>query len=187
VRRASVVFAIVALLSPALHAQNASAGASYTFLSLTYPDQIPNGIGGWFAWDLADAGPTIGADLGVSFFPEDHSIIGRQIQAMAGVRTGIRAGRVGAFARVRPGLVHFSERFFAPDVVCILIFPPPESCLIESTNAAVDLGGTVELHPTPRSVVRIDAGDTLIRFARGQQDTVWKHNFQLSAGAGLRF
>ena len=187
VRRASVVFAILSLLSPALHAQNASAGASYTLLSLTYPDQIPDGIGGWFTWDLADAGPTIGADVGINFFPENHPVIGRQTQALAGVRGGIRFGRVGAFARVRPGLLHFSERFFAPDIVCILIFPPPESCLIESTNAALDLGGIVEMYPTTRSVVRIDVGDTLIRFARSQQDAVWKHNLQLSAGAGVRF
>ncbi len=186
-RRASVVLAFIYLCSPALHAQNASAGASYTLLSLTYPDQIPNGIGGWVTWDVADSGPTVGADVGINVFPENHPIIGRQTQALAGVRGGIRVGRVGTFARMRPGLVHFSERFFAPDVVCILIFPPPESCLIEATNAALDLGGTIEVYPTARSVVRIDVGDTLIRFARGQQDAIWKHNFQLSAGAGVRF
>ena len=186
-RRAIVVVVLLGLLSSALHAQNASAGASYTLLSLTYPDQIPNGIGGWVTWDTSDTGPTVGIDAGVNFFPEDHPIIGRQTQAMAGVRGGLRVGPLGAFARVRPGLVHFSERFFAPDVVCILIFPPPESCLIESTNATLDLGGTVEIYPSTRSVVRVDVGDTLIRFTRSQQDAVWKHNFQLSAGAGVRF
>lgn len=186
-RRASVVLAIAFLCSCGLHAQHASAGASYTLLSLTYPDQIPSGVGGWFSWDLADTGPTIGADVGVSFFPENHPIIGRQTLALAGVRGGVRVARVGAFARVRPGVVHFSERFLAPDIVCILIFPPPESCLIESTNAALDLGGTVEVYATPRSVVRIDVGDTLIRFARSQQDALWRHNLQLSAGAGVRF
>jgi hypothetical protein len=188
VRRSFVVVAIVFVLSPlALQAQNASAGASYTLLSLTYPDQIPHGIGGWFSWDFADTGLTIGADAAINFFPEHHPIIGRQTQAMAGIRSGIRVGPVGAFMRVRPGLVHFSERFFAPDIACILIFPPPESCLIESTNAALDLGGTVEMYLTRRSVVRIDVGDTLIRFARSQRDAAWKHNFQLSAGAGVRF
>jgi hypothetical protein len=187
VRRASVVLALPLLLSPVLHAQTASAGASYTLLSLTYPDQIPNGFGGWFTWDLAAAGVTIGADVGVNVFPEDHPIIGRQTQVLGGVRSGIRTDRIGAFARVRPGLLHFSERFFAPEIVCILIFPPPESCLIEATNLAVDFGGTVELYPTGRSVVRVDLGDTLIRFSRSRQDAVWKHNFQFAAGAGLRF
>jgi hypothetical protein len=148
---------------------------------------MPNGFGGWFAWDLASTGPTVGLDVGVNFFPEDHPIIGRQTQLLAGVRSGIRTDRFGAFGRVRPGLVHFSERFFAPDTVCILIFPPPESCLVDATNLAIDLGGTLEVYPTPRSVVRVDVGDTLIRFARTRQDAVWKHNLQVAAGAGLRF
>jgi hypothetical protein len=186
VRRASLVFAIVSLLSPAVHAQHASAGAVYTLLSLTYPDQMPNGIGGWFSWDFGATGLVAGADAAINVFPENHPIVGRQTQALAGVRGGARVGRVGAFARVRPGVVHFSQRFFAPETVCILIFPPPESCLIES-NGAVDLGGTVEVYPTARSIVRIDVGDTLIRFARSRQDAAWKHNLQLSAGAGVRF
>ena len=186
-RRASVVFAVLLALSPALHAQHASAGASYTLLSLTYPDQIPNGFGGWFTWDVSATGLTVGADVGVSFFPEDHPIIGRQTQVVAGVRSGVRTDRFGAFARARPGVIHFSERFFAPDTVCILIFPTPESCLTQSTNVAVDVGGTVELYPTRRTVVRLDAGDTLIRFSRVQRDAVWKHNLQFAAGAGLRF
>jgi hypothetical protein len=186
-RRASVVLAVLLLSSPTLHAQNASAGASYTFVSLTYPDQIPNGFGGWVTWDVASNGPTLGVDVGLNFFPEDHPIIGRQTELLAGVRGGIRSSRFGAFGRARPGLMHFSRRFFAPDTVCILIFPPPESCLVKSTNAAVDLGGTVEVYPTPRSVLRIDVGDTLIRFARTRQDAVWKHNLQVALGAGMRF
>lgn len=186
-RRSFPVVTLLLLLSPVLQAQSSSAGAAYTLLSLTYPDQIPNGFGGWLSWDFASRGPTIGLDLGASLFPEDHPVIGRQTALFAGVRGGMRADGYGAFARVRPGLLHFSERFFAPEVVCILIFPPPESCLIAATNLVVDLGGTVELYPTRRTLVRLDVGDTLIRFARTGQDAVWKHNLQFAAGAGLRF
>jgi len=185
-RRAFVVVAFSFLLSPSLHAQHAAAGASYTLLSLTYPDQTRNGLGGWLTWDAA-AGLTVGLDVSASVFPEDDPIVGRQIQLLAGGRSGFRTGRFGAFARVRPGMIHFSERFFAPDTVCILIFPPPESCLIESTNLTVDAGGTVEVYPTSRSVLRLDAGDTLIRFSRAQRDPAWKHNLQFTAGAGVRF
>jgi hypothetical protein len=187
VRCASVVLVLSFLLSPALHAQEASLGASYTLLSLTYPDQIPNGVGGWFTFDASEHGPTIGADVAVNVFPEDHPLIGRQAQVLGGVRAGIRGDRAGAFVRLRPGLVHFSERFFAPDTVCILIFPPPDACLIRSTNLAVDLGGTFEWYPTRRAVLRFDFGDTLIRFSRVEQDDVWKHNLQVGAGAGVRF
>ena len=186
VRRLLVVLAALLLPSPVL-AQNTSAGASYTLLSLTYPDQIPNGFGGWLTWDLSPTPSTIGFDIGLNFFPEDHPIVGRQTELLAGIRGGARSDRFGVFGRARPGLIHFSQRFFAPDVVCILIFPPPQSCLIKSTNAAVDLGGTVEIYPTRRSVLRIDVGDTLIRFARPQRDAAWKHNLQIATGAGVRF
>ena len=187
-RRLLPVLAFLILLSPALNAQRASVGASYTLLSLTYPDQIPSGFGGWLAWDFGNAaGVVVGLDVGANLFPEDHPLIGRQTQLLAGIRGGVRTSRVGAFGRLRPGLVHFSERFFAPDIACVLIFPPPESCLIDATNPALDVGGTLEVYPAPRAVVRIDAGDTLIRFRRGALDPAWKHNLQFSAGAGLRF
>jgi len=173
-----IFFLLVCLAAPA-RAQSGAVGASYTFLSLTYPDQIPNGFGGWATWRFID--------LTANLFPEDHPIVGRQVQLLGGVRGGFRGERVGAYLRLRPGLVHFTERFYAPDTVCILIFPPPESCLIEGTNAAVDVGGTAEITPPGRLVIRVDVGDTLIRFGREGRDAVWKHNLQLAAGAGVRF
>lgn len=185
--RAAVVFVFLVLLAPTLHAQNASLGGSYTLLSLTYPDQIPNGFGGWFSWDFNESGLTVGTDIGVNFFPEDHPVIGRQTQLFGGVRARIRNRAFGAFARLRPGAIHFSERFFGPDTVCILIFPPPESCLIRATNLAVDLGGTIEVYPPGRSLLRFDVGTAMIRFSRDGQDAIWKNNLQFSAGAGIRF
>lgn len=181
------ITAVLAFPSTPLHAQQAAAGGSYTLLSLSYPDQIPNGFGGWLTWDAAPRGLALGADLGVNVFPEHHPVIGRQTQLQAGIRFGARTERLGGFARVRPGLVHFSERFFAPDTICILIFPPPESCLIAATNATLDLGGTAEVYVTPKSLIRLDLGDTLIRFGRSGQDPVWRHNLQFAAGVGLRF
>ena len=174
-----VVFVLASLLAVPLRAQDIAVGGSYTVLSLTYPDQIPNGFGGWLTWRFIDAG--------VNLFPEDHPVIGRQTQLFAGVRGGIRAGGLCVYARVRPGLIHFSERFLAPEIGCVAIFPTPEACLIDSTNFALDLGGTVEFLPTSRTIIRIDAGDTLIRFNRGELDPAWRHNFQFSAGGGVRF
>ncbi len=187
VRHSLLVLAVFVLLSPTLRAQNVSAGASYTLLSLTYPDQIPQGFGGWLTWDFIARGPSLGLDLGVNFFPENHPIIGRQTQVMGGLRGGIRADRVGAFGRVRPGFLNFSERFGAPDTVCIQIFPIPESCLIKSSNFALDLGGTLEFYPGSRTTIRVDIGDTRLRFGRTGQDAVWKDNLQFAAGAGVRF
>jgi hypothetical protein len=177
----SFFVAIVLACLPAapLRAQSTAIGASYSLLSLTYPDQIPNGFGGWVTWRFVD--------VAAHLFPEDHPIIGRQTQLLAGGRAGLQRGGFGAYARVRPGLIHFSERFLAPDIGCVAVFPTPEACLIDRTNFALDFGGTVELLPTPRTVVRVDVGDTLIRFNRTELDPVWRHNFQLSAGAGVRF
>jgi hypothetical protein len=174
-----VAFVLAAVLALPLHAQDATVGASYTLLSLTYPDQIPNGLGGWLTWRFVD--------VGLNVFPEDHPIIGRQTQLLAGVRGGFRLGGFGAYARVRPGLVHFSERFLAPDIGCVAVFPTPEACLVDATNFAMDFGGTVELSPTSRTLIRIDVGDTLIRFARTEFDPAWRHNLQFSAGGGFRF
>ena len=174
-----LVFVLLSAGAAPLRAQDTTIGGSYTLLSLTYPDQIPNGFGGWLTWRFVD--------VAVNVFPEDHPLIGRQTQVLAGLRGGIRTERVGAFARMRPGLIHFSERFFAPEIACVAIFPTPETCLTDASNFALDLGGTFEVYPTPRTVVRVDAGDTLIRFARASQDPVWRHNFQFSAGGGFRF
>jgi hypothetical protein len=178
-RRIVSMLALILSAAPALSAQEMAAGATYGLVSLTYPDQIPNGFGGWLTWRLVD--------VAVNVFPEDHPIIGRQVQVLGGVRAGFRADRVGAYARLRPGVVHFSRRFLAPEIGCVAIFPTPEVCLIDATNAALDLGGTVELYPSRRTVVRVDLGDTLIRFGRSQLDPVWKHNLQFAAGAGVRF
>jgi hypothetical protein len=178
-RRVGFGLVVLSLVFVPVQAQERSAGASFTLLSLTYPDQIPTGFGGWLTWRFVD--------IAANFFPEAHPLIGRQTQVFAGARSGLRADRFGAFARVRPGFIHFSERFLAPEIGCVAIFPTPEACLIDATNFALDLGGTVEFSPTPGSVIRIDLGDTLIRFARTELDPAWRHNLQISAGAGVRF
>ncbi len=61
----------------------------------------------------------------------------------------------------------------------------------------MDLGGIVEFYPSKRSIVRVDAGDTIVRF-RGESATIspfstisipgdTTHNFQVSIGFSYRF
>lgn len=160
-------------------------GATYSALALESPDQTGSGVGGWLTWDGT---PWLGFDVGVNIFPEEDELVGRQFQLLAGIRSGLRRDGWAAFGRARPGLVHFTERFIAPDTVCIAIFPPPEGCLAEKNNFALDLGGTLEFYPSESTVVRIDAGDTMIRFSRDAAgDSTWTNNFQFSAGLGFRF
>lgn len=185
------VLALVLLASPAAHAQELQAGLSYTLLSLSYPDQVPNGFGGWVSWDLVDASTdpslTVGLDAALNVFPENHPIIGRQVQLVGGVRGGLRTEQLRALGRIRPGIVRFSERFIAPDTVCIAIVPAPEACLVDERNFAVDVGVTLEWLSSRRVVVRFDLGDTIIRFNREARDAAWTNNLQFAAGAGWRF
>jgi hypothetical protein len=68
------------------------------------------------------------------------------------------------------------------------------------TNFAFDMGGVVEYYLSPRAIVRVDIGDTLVRFKTvgptqvvvGLDSSVLTpaqtiHNFQFSIGLGWRF
>jgi hypothetical protein len=84
------------------------------------------------------------------------------------------------------------------------VFPPPAACFQPEarTNFAFDLGGVAEWYPSKNTIVRFDAGDTIIRFgARNVTATdipsgglvvvpaaaETRHNFQGSVGFGFRF
>jgi hypothetical protein len=79
--------------------------------------------------------------------------------------------------------------------------PFHESCTFTcinktQTNFAFDLGGVVEYYPSPRTIVRVDFGDTLVKFKTvgptpGFNSSILTpaktiHNFQFSIGLGRR-
>jgi hypothetical protein len=160
------------------------AGVRYSALAQEYPDQTRSGVGGFFVYaPNAWLGIDVSSDF---FFAED--VGGSAWQMLVGPRAGVRWNDLGVFARVRPGFVRFSERFFKPNIVCILIFPPPEACLAPNANFALDIGGTVEVPVGSGASLRLDLGDTLMRFSRGDQaDAEWTHNLQFGAGVGWSF
>lgn len=183
VRMRLVVLLLTALLVSAPAGAQLQIGGHFTMLNLEYPDQVRSGLGAFAVYSPRE---WLGVDIGTSVF-FDEPTGGAAWQLLAGPRAGVAVDRVGVFGRVRPGFVRFTRRFFAPDTVCILIFPPPETCLIDRTNLALDLGATAEVAATERLVLRFDVGDTLIRYPRARQDASWKHGFQLTAGAAWRF
>lgn len=149
-----------------------------------------------------------------NFFPREREFAGgRKSQAHFGVKAGKRFERVGIFAKARPGFVHFSEGDFQdrPNGGCItLIFPPPIGCFEARGRAhfAFDAGGVFEYYPSPRTIIRFDAGDTVIRLGERRVPIVVNsdpvtgapvrvvavtapsettHNFQGSIGFGYRF
>ena len=120
----------------------------------------------------------------------------RKAQFLAGVKAGLRKGKFGVFAKARPGVMYFSV--LPSHTTCILTSPRIFACAQENqTNFALDVGGVVEAYPSPRTVIRFDAGDTIVRFKEAgptrlitastftPADTL--HNFQMSVGVSFRW
>jgi hypothetical protein len=171
------------------------------------------------------AEPGFGARIGYNFtenlaleaegnlFPRERELGGgRKSQALFGVKAGKRFEQAGVFVKARPGFVRFSEGDLQPrpDVACIAVVPPPVGCFEGKgrTHFAFDVGGVFEYYPSRRTLIRFDAGDTIIRFGDHRVPVVLNpepvpgapaqvvvgfapsettHNFQGSIGFGIRF
>lgn len=107
------------------------------------------------------------------------------------MKLGTRTRRFGAFAKVRPGLARLTHREMecvgqACALLTLLLVQP-----VYRTEFAVDLRGVLEFYPSPRTVARLDLGDTLIRH-RSSAPPCWggdcaSHNFASRLGIGFRF
>jgi hypothetical protein len=168
-------------------------------------DESDYGFGGRISWHPVSL---VGIDAEVNFFPSDfpdgRAFSSSRFEGLFGATVGPRLGRVRPFGKVRPGFVGFegaSEPF-----ACILIFPPPLSCTLAAgeTLFALDLGGGIELFTSPRTFVRVDAGDRMVRYPapvirgdfsrRGEDaersienDPFFGHDFRFTVGGGMRF
>jgi hypothetical protein len=191
---AFVVFGIVVSSTGSLHAQDRfEAAAQIATAHSSEFDANDTGVGGRFAWH-----PTapIGAEAEMNVyprgFPSASSFSSSRIEGLFGVTVGPRFARIRPFGKLRPGFLSFHGQ----PVVCILIFPPPLSCVLATgrTVFALDAGGGVEVFATERTVVRVDVGDRLLKYpgpsfrnGRATEGSFFSHDFRLSAGAGLRF
>ncbi len=131
-----------------------------------------------------------------SDIPDEVSVTSSRLEGLFGVKIGPRFDRFSVFGKVRPGFVRFGE---APEpIACILIFPPPLSCVLAAgeTVFALDLGGGIELYPTKRSLVRFDVSDLMLQYPgpvlNGDREAFieggfWGHNLRLAIGAGFQF
>lgn len=134
------------------------------------------GVGGRTTFNLAKA---FSLEAEVNYFPSvkrDNPILGpanngRKVQALFGGKAGIRREKYGLFAKVRPGLMHFSGVFDClgprdPDTQC---GPHPK------TEFAIDVGGVAEYYPSRHVALRFDIGDTIIHFSE-------RHFFEVDLG-----
>jgi hypothetical protein len=188
-----LVFASVVAPRAAIAQEHFDAGAHVAMARSSEFDDTDTGVGGWFSWHPA---ALVGAEAEMTVypasFPNGNGFSRSRIEGLFGVTVGPRLPGVRPFARLRPGFLAFRGK----PVVCILIFPPPLSCELAGgrTLFALDLGGGVELFPTSRAVIRVDAGDRILKYpgpsfrnGRATQDSFYSHDFRVSAGAGVRF
>jgi hypothetical protein len=166
------------------------------------------GFGGRFGYRLGDY---ITVEAEANFFPRDRVFEqGRKLEGLFGVKVGKRTRRVGFFGKARPGFLYASRGDYEgnPLVGCPAVFPPPLGCFqpVGRTSFALDLGGVLEIYPTRRTIVRFDAGDTMVRFGDRRvaatpdsslpiltfptavlRPAETTHNLQFGVGFGFRF
>ncbi len=171
---------------------------------LVFDEDPQPGFGGRFAYNFT---PNIAAEVQTDFYPKylfspDGTASGRMSQVQAGVKIGKRFEKFGVFGKVRPGAVSFSETFIFEDFGPPPTFFPFEAHIGRTTYFSLDAGGVIELYPSPRVIVRFDAGDTMIRYGGNKLPFAiaqplprpvpvapyqFLHHFQFSSGVGFRF
>jgi hypothetical protein len=149
------------------------------------------GVGGRIGYNV---NRYVAVEAEFNYFPEknfNEVFQDRREQFFAGVRVGKRWEKAGVFAKLRPGVMHFDEIPF--HTVC-----GGGGCRDKAEDTlALDAGAVVEYYPTSRTILRFDAGDTIVHF-KSAGPTVFStstvttpsqttHNFQASVGFGFRF
>ncbi|MBS1811180.1 MAG: hypothetical protein JST84_23655 [Acidobacteria bacterium] len=186
-------FVLALLLPNVLLAQSevprVEVGALYTLLKseqLTPQGGTSNeaGVGGRFTVNLKS---WLSTEAEINYFPKS-SAPGNRTLGLFGVKAGWRAERFGIFAKARPGILYFSDpRLPAPP------FPSVGACFgLRQKNFAMDVGGVVEGYPSRRTVIRVDAGDTITKLERICPYPPFAfpfttHNPQFNIGFGFRF
>jgi len=157
-------------------------------------DATVQGVGGRLAYNLNE---NFAIDGEASIFPESHlgnDEFAQKAQGFVGLKAGVRNRWVGVFGKARPGVMWFGE-FTSPGGCTSTSFGT--SCGVShEKDFAMDLGGVVEFYPAERAIIRVDIGDTIIRYPERtlggfSNPTVLKsqvkNNFQVSFGFGWRF
>jgi hypothetical protein len=169
-----------------------SMGAQYSLFTLQrslFTVRDESGVGGWFSWQFTR---NVGIDASVNYFPRQVNFVdfqqgGKIVQVLAGARAGIRRGHVGVFAKCRPGIQLYTDTIQNETTENTSSF----------TNFAIDVGGIIEVYTSHHTMLRFDAGDTIVAFrSRDIIDTsgetahiagFTQNTIQLTGGFGFRF
>jgi Outer membrane protein beta-barrel domain len=154
------------------------------------------GFGGYASYRFYGA---LYLDGDLLYFPRDTSSSGPHdggeiLQALMGVKGGIRRNHFGFFGKVRPGVQSYSRALTG---LSSTTNGPATFTYDRSTNFVLDLGGILEFYPGERGTLRIELGDTHIfwgtrnvningtasPFSGGDM----RHTIQFVIGYGWRF
>jgi hypothetical protein len=158
------------------------------------------GFGGLFIWRPAGA-RFLATEAEMNIYPSQLAAGGgspfsrRRIEGLFGVTVGPTFGRVRPIAKFRPGFV-WVER--APGALaCPAIYPPILSCELAGGKVvlATDVGGGIEVSPSPRTMFRFDLGDRMMAYpgpaidanGHAHPSTFYEHELRFNAGVGVRF
>lgn len=204
-----VVLALIVILlggarvtaqSPASKLEVGTQVTSLTLFRLDgYGDATEMGIGGRITYNI---NRNIAVEAEGNFFPHRRVFQdlgdGRALQAQFGLKAGKRFQKFGVFGKVRPGLLSVGDVFSLEPGASLDFFgfTIPNARISRKTHFTTDVGGVFELYPTKRTVVRFDAGDTIVRYGPHYEYSTYpqlvqlparfKHNFQFSTGVGFR-
>jgi hypothetical protein len=154
------------------------------------------GFGGYASYRFYGA---LYLDADLLYFPRPTDFSGPQdggtiLQALVGLKGGIRRNHFGFFGKVRPGFHSYSQALTS---ITASGGSAPVYTYGRSNNFVLDLGGILEYYPGERSTLRLEVGDTHLFF--GTRDVnvdgaiqpvgggKMQHSIQVMLGYGRRF
>jgi hypothetical protein len=165
--------------------------------------RYPFGVGGRVGFNVTEWATV---ELEANIFPQHNRMVGGRItEVLGGMKVGRRGEHWGVFGKFRPGFAHFGySKIICNEIGGTTFFSNVSPCLVGKNHFAMDIGGVVEYYPNHHSFIRVDAGDTRIKFQiengsifafapgvtpplPGTRDKFWTNNLQISVGAGIRY
>lgn len=196
-RLASFLVLLILTPSAAAQAQSLDLGAHVVGAHWSEFEGSDAGVGGRLSWKPS---PAIGIEGELNWYPsefpgERFAFTASRVEGLAAVTAGPRLDRIRPFVRLGGGFLRVSP---APaPFACIAIFPPPLHCLLGAgeTMPSLEIGGGVEVATSPRTFLRLDAVDRILRYPGPtfgpadeiSEDGFFGHAFKFSFGAGWRF